>query len=75
VDGVTLQAVTHTDVTAGYHMNKKQWITLESGGPIDKKLVEELVTESYRLVVGNLPRSDHPVDPEMYGSRTRTARR
>ncbi|MGC9381909.1 MmcQ/YjbR family DNA-binding protein [Streptomyces sp. MH13] len=59
---------THTDVTPGYHMNKKHWITLEAGDSIDTKLVKELVTESYRLVVGNLPRSDQPVDPETFGS-------
>ncbi|GAA4000529.1 MmcQ/YjbR family DNA-binding protein [Streptomyces marokkonensis] len=66
---------THADVTRGYHMNKKHWITLEAGGSIDEKLVEELVTESYRLVVGNLPRSSRPVDPETYGIRLRAARR
>ena len=55
-------------------MNKKHWITLESGGSIDEKLVEELVTESYRLVVGNLPRSDRPVDPAAYGTAARAAR-
>ncbi|MGV9879665.1 MmcQ/YjbR family DNA-binding protein [Streptomyces sp. NPDC003006] len=66
---------THADVTPGYHMNKKHWITLEAGDSIDKKLVEELVTESYRLVVGNLPRSNQPVDPETYGTRSQAARR
>ncbi len=64
----------HAAVTRGYHMNKKHWITLESGGSIDEKLVEELVTESYRLVVGNLPRSDRPVDPAAYGTAARAAR-
>ncbi|CAL9667692.1 hypothetical protein SUDANB176_07309 [Streptomyces sp. enrichment culture] len=66
---------THTDVTPGYHMNKKHWITLEAGDSIDEKLVEELVTESYRLVVGNLPRSNQPVDPQTYGTHARAARR
>ncbi|MFH9730284.1 MmcQ/YjbR family DNA-binding protein [Streptomyces sp. NPDC017260] len=65
---------THADVTRGYHMNKKHWITLKSGASIDKKLVEELVTESYRLVVGNLPRSNRPVDPETYGTHARAGR-
>lgn len=65
----------HADVTPGYHMNKRHWITLEPGGSLDERLVEELVTESYRLVVGNLPRSDRPVDPETYGTRARAARR
>jgi predicted DNA-binding protein (MmcQ/YjbR family) len=55
-------------ITPGYHMNKKHWITLEGGDAIDKKLVKELVTESYLLVVGRLPKSQQPVDPHTYGS-------
>ncbi|MEV5545763.1 MmcQ/YjbR family DNA-binding protein [Streptomyces sp. NPDC052309] len=66
---------THTDITPGYHMNKKHWITLEAGDSIGEKLVEELVTESYRLVVGNLPRSNQPVEPETHGTHARAARR
>jgi predicted DNA-binding protein (MmcQ/YjbR family) len=53
----------YADITPGYHMNKTHWITLEGGGTIDEKLVQELVTESYRLVVGGLPRSERPADP------------
>ncbi|MFJ8544080.1 MmcQ/YjbR family DNA-binding protein [Streptomyces sp. NPDC093586] len=66
---------THADVSHGYHMNKKHWITLEAGTSIDEKLVEELGTESCRLAVGDLPRSNQPVDPETYGTRARAARR
>ncbi|CAM3030667.1 MmcQ/YjbR family DNA-binding protein [Streptomyces albus] len=65
----------HADITRGYHMNKRHWITLEPGGPMDEDLVEELVTESYRLVVANLPRSARPVDPETYGIHTEAAQR
>ncbi|MET8412408.1 MmcQ/YjbR family DNA-binding protein [Streptomyces sp. NPDC005195] len=57
----------YADVTAGYHMNKRHWITVEGGGSIDEKLVEELVIDSYRLVVGGLPKSERPVDPNTYG--------
>src|SRR5436190_9104787 len=41
----------NADISTGYHMNKKHWITLQGGHAIDQKLVKELVTESYRLVV------------------------
>ena len=59
-----------TDVTTpGYHMNKQHWITLRPGGSIRKPLVDELVTESYLLVVENLPRAKRPVDPATYGRR------
>ncbi|ONI88908.1 cytoplasmic protein [Saccharothrix sp. ALI-22-I] len=50
----------YPDITPGYHMNKKHWITLAPGDSIDEKLVEDLVTDSYRLVVGTLPRSRRP---------------
>ncbi|MET8573389.1 MmcQ/YjbR family DNA-binding protein [Streptomyces sp. NPDC005012] len=53
----------NSHITPGYHMNKKHWITLEDGAGIDKKLVRELVTESYRLVVDHLPKAEQPVDP------------
>jgi predicted DNA-binding protein (MmcQ/YjbR family) len=50
----------HADITPGYHMNKKHWITAEGGGAIDEKLMQELVIDSYRLVVGGLPASERP---------------
>jgi hypothetical protein len=58
-------------ITPGYHMNKKHWITLESGEGVDKELVRELVTDSYRLVVAHLPKAQRPVDPHTYGTGTR----
>ncbi|WP_016698713.1 MmcQ/YjbR family DNA-binding protein [Actinoalloteichus spitiensis] len=58
----------HADITAGYHMNKRYWITLAPGDSLDAELVEELVTESYRLVLATLPRSRRPVDPEAVGA-------
>ncbi|BBJ37916.1 MmcQ/YjbR family DNA-binding protein [Streptomyces antimycoticus] len=59
----------YADVTPGYHMNKRHWITVEGGGTIDEKLVKELVIDSYRLVVSGLPKSEQPVDPRTYGRR------
>jgi len=54
----------YADIVAGYHMNKRHWITLAPGDLLDKKLVEELVIESYRLVLATLPISRRPIDPE-----------
>jgi predicted DNA-binding protein (MmcQ/YjbR family) len=54
----------HSDITPGYHMDKKHWITLAGGGTVDEELVTELVLDSYRLVVEGLPRSRRPVVPE-----------
>ena len=57
----------HSDVTPGYHMNKQHWITLHPDGTLDAQHVDELVTESYLLVVAGLPRSQQPVDPDTFG--------
>lgn len=50
----------HSDITPGYHMNKRHWITLHAGGSIDRQLVDDLVTDSYLLVVEGLPRNQRP---------------
>ncbi|MBS1672366.1 MAG: MmcQ/YjbR family DNA-binding protein [Actinobacteria bacterium] len=56
-------------IVPGYHMNKRHWITLQADGSLPQDLVEELVTEAYRLVVARLPRAQRPVDPELFGRR------
>ncbi|MEU1899510.1 MmcQ/YjbR family DNA-binding protein [Nocardiopsis dassonvillei] len=56
----------HEDITPGYHMNKRHWITLHPGGNLPQRLVEDLVTESYLLVVEKLPRAQRPVDPATF---------
>jgi predicted DNA-binding protein (MmcQ/YjbR family) len=57
----------HEDITPGYHMNKQHWITLHPGGDLQKRLVDDLVTESYLLVVENLPHAKRPVDTKTFG--------
>ncbi len=64
-DAVSLRE-THSDVAPGYHTDKKHWITVHPGGDIDPKLVDELVTESYLLVVEGLPKQKRPADPEAF---------
>src|SRR3954470_15720332 len=64
----------YSHITPGYHMNKKHWITLESGEGIDKELVGELVTDSYRLVVAHPPNAQRPADPHTHGTLRRAAR-
>ena len=58
----------HEDITPGYHMNQQHWITLHPGGGMRKELVDELVTESFLLVVEGLPHAKRPVDPATFGS-------
>jgi predicted DNA-binding protein (MmcQ/YjbR family) len=63
----------HEDITPGYHMNKQHWITLHPGGDLRKQLVDDLVTESYLLVVEGLPHAERPVDPATFGRRVPAA--
>lgn len=44
----------YPSIRAGYHMNKKHWISIYAGEKIDPLLVEDLVKDSYGLVVKKL---------------------
>lgn len=58
-------------ITTAYHMNKRHWITLHPSEDLPAQLVDDLVVESYLLVVEGLPRAKRPVDPATFGSRAR----
>ena len=58
----------HVDITPGWHMNKKHWITIRPGGTVDAKLFDELVTDSYLLVVDSLPKYKQPVNPQTFAA-------
>ncbi|WP_394214368.1 MmcQ/YjbR family DNA-binding protein [Brachybacterium vulturis] len=64
-DAEVLRAM-HPEITPGYHMNKRHWITLHPGGALEAEFVRELVTDSYLLVVESLPRARRPVDPATF---------
>lgn len=51
-------------ITPGYHMNKKHWISVTDGPTITRSLLEELVTDSYLLVIEGLSRARRPVLPD-----------
>lgn len=68
-DAVILREA-YAEITAGYHMNKRHWITIGAGGDIEPGMVEDLVTESYLLVLQhNVPKSQWPVNPATFGQR------
>lgn len=50
-------------ITPGYHLNKQHWVSVGAGEGIDEQLVEDLVGNSYDLVVAGLPRHRRPLDP------------
>lgn len=48
---------TYAAIEPGYYLNKRHWITLNLDGSLDPALVDELLVDSYRLVVQGLPRA------------------
>lgn len=45
-------------IIPGYHMNKRHWNTVTVDGELPDRLVQELVEDSYDLVVAGLPKAD-----------------
>lgn len=45
------------EITPGYHLNKKHWITVDLTGTVPDDLVEDLVTDSHALVQPRMPRA------------------
>jgi len=50
------------EVSPGWHMDKRHWITLAPGDGLDETMVEDLVANSWELVVAGLPRARRPLD-------------
>ena len=44
-------------VTAGYHLNKRHWNTVNLDGSVPDELIEEWIQDSYDLVIAGLPRA------------------
>lgn len=74
-DDVLALTEQYAAIAPGYHMNKKHWITLRTDSEIIPELIDELVVESYLLVVGSLPVASRPVDPATYRARLTDRRR
>lgn len=49
-------------IAPGYHMNKRHWVSVYPHAELHQQLIEELVTDSYRLVVEKLARAQRPID-------------
>jgi len=47
----------HPAITPGWHLNKRHWNTVRLDGSLPDPLVEELVEDSYDLIVPKLPRA------------------
>ena len=44
-------------IRPGYHQNKRHWNTVDLDGSVDDDVVNDLIVDSYDLVVAGLPRS------------------
>lgn len=54
-DSLALQAE-FPEITPGYHLNKKHWITVALDGSVPDELVEQLISASHALVRPAVPR-------------------
>ena len=50
----------HEAIVPGYHMNKRHWITVTLDGSLPDEFVEDLIANSYELVVASLPKRLRP---------------
>lgn len=46
----------HSEITPGYHMNKKHWNTVSCSGALPDQTIMDLIEDSYDLVVSTLTR-------------------
>ena len=46
----------HSEVTSAWHMNKKHWNSVSFMGDLSDQKIENWVTDSYNLVVKNMPK-------------------
>jgi predicted DNA-binding protein (MmcQ/YjbR family) len=51
-------------ITPGYHLNKKHWITIVLDGKVDDELVEQLLRDSHALVRPKAPRAPRVPEPK-----------
>ncbi|WP_462249345.1 MmcQ/YjbR family DNA-binding protein [Ekhidna sp.] len=43
-------------IRPGYHMNKKQWNSVDTDGSVPDNLIKQLIDDSYDLIVAKLPK-------------------
>lgn len=53
----------HDEFAPGYHMNKRHWITVTLHPVLPANLLEDLIADSYDLVVAALPARSRPSNP------------
>lgn len=56
-DGAMLRDI-YSYIHAGWHMNKRHWISVYEDNQLDESLVEDLVHNSYELVISELKKAE-----------------
>ncbi len=49
--------ISYPAITPGYHLNKRHWNTVTLDGSVPANLVDDMIEDSYDLVVAGLPRA------------------
>ena len=47
----------YSDITPGFHINKKHWNTVRCESELQNDLIRELISHSYDLIVSKLPKT------------------
>ncbi len=47
-------------IVPGYHLNKRHWNTVTLDGSLSDRMVDDLLADSYDLVVASLPKARRP---------------
>lgn len=55
IKAATLRTL-YDEVQPGFHMNKKHWNSVNPQGELDDEIIQEWISDSYKLVVETLPR-------------------
>ena len=55
-EALALRAAYPESITPGYHMDKRHWNTFVLNGSLAEELVNEMIDQSYELVVKGLPK-------------------
>lgn len=45
------------DITPGYHLNKKHWISVYFNGDVEDGLIQDLCQRSYQLIIANMTKA------------------
>jgi predicted DNA-binding protein (MmcQ/YjbR family) len=59
-DLATQLRATYPAIAPGYHLNKRHWNTITLDGSLPDQMVNDLVADSYDLVVASLPKARRP---------------